>query len=257
MTRAPEQAGELIRALELHGAVVFLLPTVGFAPVADMQELDAAIRGIEEHDWILFTSANAVRFLCQRCRELGVEPRSLQTAKPLVGTIGPATAKAASAEGLRVDYVAKDHGGVSLAREMADWVAGRSIFLPRSDRADGRLPEALRESGAQVTEVVAYRTTIPETLDENIVSRVRHGDVEAIVFASPSAFRNLCLFVSAHELAALSKRIQFVAIGSTTARALREAGIRVDIEARESSPNGLAEAIINFYQHHASTARLT
>ena len=64
VTRAPEQASELIRALEALGAEVLLLPTVGFAPAEDPAELDAAFARLAEFDWILFTSQNAVRFFC-------------------------------------------------------------------------------------------------------------------------------------------------------------------------------------------------
>ena len=63
VTRAPEQAGELIRELERMGAEVLILPTVSFAPPSDWQPVDSALRAIGEFDWILLTSQNAVRFL--------------------------------------------------------------------------------------------------------------------------------------------------------------------------------------------------
>src|SRR5580700_3787517 len=66
ITRAPEQAGELVSALESLGAQVFLLPTVRFAPPESPAELDAALERLTEFDWILFTSQNAVRFFGRR-----------------------------------------------------------------------------------------------------------------------------------------------------------------------------------------------
>lgn len=257
VTGAPGQVEELVRALERHEAEVMLMPTVCFAPVENSDSLDSAIKSVKHNDWVLFTSANAVRFFCRRCRDLGVELKSLQSSGPSVGAVGPATAKAALAEGLQVDYVAKKHDGESLARELAGSIKGRKILLPRSDRSDDRLPTLLREAGAQVTEVIAYRTMAPEALDAKVLNRVRRAEVDAIVFASPSAVQNLSLFLSMSELADLSSRIQFVAIGSTSAGAMRKSGIRVGIEASESSAEGLAEAIVNFYQHHAATARIT
>jgi uroporphyrinogen-III synthase len=122
------------------------------------------------------------------------------------------------------------------------------VLLPRSDRADERLPNLLRETGAQVTDVVAYRTAVPESLDAGIVDRVHRGEVDAIVFASPSAYHNLSDAMGAPRLADLSSRVDFAAIGPTTARALREAAARVTIEANESSAAGLADAIAKHYQ---------
>ena len=156
---------------------------------------------------------------------------------------------------MRVEYVAQTQTGESLAAELRDSVRGRQVLLPRSDRVDDRLPSALREAGATVHEVTAYRTLRPETLDPEILARLRRAEIAAIVFASPSAFHNLAAFVPSAELAALSNQVQFAAIGSTTARALREAGVRVAIESNDSSSAGLADAIAKYYQRQASTVR--
>ena len=248
MTRAPEQAGELIRELERLGAEVLILPTVSFAPPSDWQPVDSALRAIGEFDWILLTSQNAVRFLAQRVRELKLDPKALEAGKPSIAAVGPATSQAAAEAGFRVDYIAKEHSGEGLARELQASLRSKRVLLPRSDRADGRLPNLLQGAGAQVTEVVAYRTAVPETLDAPILDRVQRGEVDAIVFASPSAYHNLSEVMGTKSLAELSSRVDFAAIGPTTTRALREAAARVAIEANESSAAGLADAIAKHYQ---------
>jgi uroporphyrinogen III methyltransferase/synthase len=248
VTRAPDQAGELIRELERLGAEVLILPAVSFAPPADWQPVDSALRAIDEFDWILLTSQNAVRFLAQRLRELKLDPKVLQTEKPSIAAVGPATAQAAAEAGFRVAYTAKEHSGEGLARELEALLRNGRVLLPRSDRADDRLPNFLREAGARVTEVVAYRTAAPKMLDAPVLDRVQRAEVDAIVFASPSAYHNLRDVMGAKHLAELSSRVDFAAIGLTTARALREAAARVAIEANESSAAGLADAIAKHYQ---------
>lgn len=247
VTRAPEQARELVDALENLGAEVLLMPTVSFAPPEDSTELDAALRNKKDFDWILFTSQNAVRFVFLRACELThVQP--VQPLRPKIAAVGVATAQAARNLDVRVDFVAQTQTGESLAAELRDQLVGKRVLLPRSDRVDDRLPDALREAGAQVKEVVAYRTLRPASLDREILGALRNAEVAAIVFASPSAYHNLAAFVPAVELAALSERVQFAAIGSTTTRALREAGARVAIEANDSSSAGLADAIAKYFQ---------
>ncbi len=255
VTRAPEQASELIRALEALGAEVLLLPTVGFAPAEDPTELDAAFARLAEFDWILFTSQNAVRFFCIGWSESGRERSALGSVRGRVAAVGAATARLLKSEGMRVEYVAQTQTGESLAAELRDSFRGQQILLPRSDRVDDRLPSALREAGARVHEVTAYRTLRPETLDPEILGGLRRAEIAAIVFASPSAFHNLAGFVPSAELAVLSNQVQFAAIGSTTARALRETGVRVAIESNDSSTAGLADAIAKYYQRQASTVR--
>ena len=254
VTRAPEQSGELTSSLERLGAEVLLLPMVRFAAPENWDAVDAAIRRLAEFDWILFTSQNAVRFFALRLRERGIAADLPEYRKAQIAVVGPATQDAAMQEGFHVDYAAQHHTGESLARELAESIGGRRVLLPRSDRADDRLPDALREAGARVTAVIAYRTATPENVDAGILGWLRGAAVDAIVFASPSALYNLYDFIPAADLAKLSERVQFAAIGPTTARALRESDIRVEIEANESSSAALADAIAKHYQRHAAGA---
>lgn len=96
--------------------------------------------------------------------------------------------------------------------------------------------------------MVAYRTAAPKAIDPHTLQRVRSAEVDAMIFASPSAFHNLQRWIPTAELAALSQRVQFAAIGPTTARALREAQVQLEIEAADASPAALADAIANYYQ---------
>lgn len=257
MTRAAAQAQELVHELEVRGAEVKLLPMVAFAPPEDWSGTDQALERIADFDAILFTSQNAVRFFSQRCNERAVGRRALESSKHLIAAVGTATARAAMEEGLRVDYVARNHTGEGLARELRDLLVGRRILLPRSNRAHERMPTLLREGGADVTEVVAYCTVAPEErkLDTEVLARVRRGDVDAIVFASPSAYQNLRKHVGERELAKLSKRVRFAAIGATTSTAIRNAGAEVAIEARDASAGCLAAAIAKYYEREAAVAK--
>ena len=78
VTRATDQAHELQHSLEAKGAEVLLLPTVSFSPASDSEALDAALKQVAGFDWILFTSQNAVRFVCQRICDLGLRVDSMQ-----------------------------------------------------------------------------------------------------------------------------------------------------------------------------------
>jgi uroporphyrinogen-III synthase len=254
VTRAPAQARELALSLERLGAEVLLLPMVAFAPPDDWNAVDAALHAWAQFDWVLFTSQNAVRFLRGRATQLSATSQ-FAAATPRTAAVGPATATAASAEGFRVDYVAEEHSGAGLARELRDALAGKSVLLPRSDLADGRLPEALREIGARVTEVVAYRTVPPDSPDPAIMADVRAGRADAILFSSASAFHNFAALLGAAELAKLSQRVAFAAIGPSTAAAIREAGARVEIEAEDSTADAFAHTLAHYYERSSHAAR--
>jgi uroporphyrinogen-III synthase len=255
VTRAAEQAQEMTNALESLGAEVFLLPMVGFGPPEDWRELDDALRKLSGFDAILFLSRNAVRYLFGRCRELGLKCELAESSECMVAAVGQGTAQAITSEGLRVDFVAKNQTGDALIRELGYLMSGRKVLLPRSDRGDERLSKALRGAGAQLTEVVAYRTAAPDTVDAALLSRVQDGEVDAIIFASPSAFRVFSDCIGADEAANLSTRVEFAAFGPTTASAMRNAGARVEIEASEPSVSGVANAVASYYQRQAGKVR--
>ncbi len=257
VTRALKQAHELVRQLEEKGAEVLMLPMVTFeAPEgADREHLHKALRDLASFDAVLFLSAYAVTCTRKFSQQLGVSRELRDSADRFIAAVGPATAKELESSGLRVDYVAKGGTSESLARELGTALAGRKVLLPRSNLGDARLSDALRASGAQVTEVVAYVTDLPEAPDRTVLDRIRHGDIDVLTFASPSAFNNLCRFIDARELAKLAARIPFAAIGPTTAGAIRKAGIPVDIQATQSSTEGLVDAIASYFQGSTAAVR--
>jgi hydroxymethylbilane synthase len=259
VTRAPEQAVELAQALEERGAKVLRMPMVRFAAPGDPSALDAAIRRVKEFDWLLFTSQVAVRFYATRRRELDAEDLSASVAlreSPRIAVVGRATAKGAKQLGLQVDYVAEAESGAGLARELGPSMRGKSVLLPQSSQAGESLAKMLREAGADVTSVEAYATVAPEGASPEILHQIRTGGVDAIVFASPSAFRNFAAFFDKDELGELSRRVAFAAIGPTTRKAMGERGVSVSIAAADPSVESMVEAIVGRFRMTAASARV-
>jgi uroporphyrinogen-III synthase len=257
VTRAAEQAGDLVRALEENGAEVLLVPSVAFAEAEDKHALDAAILSLYRFDWLLLTSQNAVRFFAARCRELGIDLSVLAGAPPSVAAVGPATAEAARQEGLVVKFVASRNTGEGLAQELHERVMGKRVLLPRSDRGSADLPAALSRNGAQVTDVVAYRTLALQGVAVDKLVQIRQGGADVITFASPSAFHSFVDQISADVLRQLSGRMVLAAIGPVTDRAIQQAGFVAEIVAADSTAAGLVAAIISWCASHAPSGAKT
>ena len=245
ITRAAEQAHALKNQLEKLGARVLLLPAVSFSEPADTSALDRAIGALESYDWVLFTSANAVRFFANRYRKASGNVKA--STRLRCAAVGPATASAAAAEGFPIDYVAKEFLGVALARELGASLAGKRVLLPRSDHAGRDLPDALRAAGAEVTEIVAYRTGGVGAAEPGVIEAVREARVDVVSFFSPSAVENLRGELSAEALSRLAARAALAAVGPVTAAALRSAGLPVTIEAEEATTESMATAIAKYF----------
>lgn len=126
-------------------------------------------------------------------------------------------------------------------------VAGASVACLLSDRARPTLVQGLRKAGAQVRVVIAYRNRPIPDLDAQTREMVRHGRVDVITFASPSAVENFARLVG-HDLPAMSGAA-FFAIGPTTAAALHEAGMPVHGEATSQDAAGFIDALQQYFGH--------
>jgi uroporphyrinogen-III synthase len=242
VTRALSQSVQLSEELSARGADVKLLPLISFEPPQDYAPMDAALTAIASFDWVLFTSSNAVQALERRTEQLGRRLNAFGEL-PRAAAVGPATSHVAEAAGFSVEYVATDHSGAGLARELGEELRGRRVLLPRSDRANPDLPAALSRCGAKVTEVVAYRNVPPSSTDREKLQETLKDGVDGILFYSPSAVQNFLELLGRERLGTLQGRAVMVAIGHATAAALSSAGFQRIARAADTTTKAIVEAL--------------
>jgi len=248
MTRAPEQAPTFFRALNEAGATVILFPCIDFIAPADWGPLDSALARLKEFDWVAFTSQNAVRFFRQRFGESTLKDLPSLNGRPRIAALGPATAQAATARGLAPDFVAsRARAGPEFVAAFGPLARGKKVLLPQSDQAGDRIASALRELGAEVTSVVAYRTCVPESLDRAALASIQRHGADMIFFGSPSAVRNFAQTIGDETVKQLGKDSAFGAIGPTTARAIRDAGFPVNFEAPQPNTDDVVRAMAEYF----------
>lgn len=260
VTRAADQSSELVARLEALGAQVLPLPLIEFAPPDDPGPLDRALAEFGRFDWLLLTSRNAVRFLDERARGVSVDlPSKLAASnhRPRVAAVGSATAAAARERGWRVDRVSRGRGSLDLVRELAGELSGKTVLLPRSHRAIPEMTRALADAGAFPVEVVAYRTNAVTRVNSEIVDRIARGEVDVVIFASPSAFSALVALVGLAGLRKMTDRARIATIGPTTTGAIGRSGLAVAVEAQVPTAAGLAEAVASYFAANPTTSGRT
>ncbi len=244
VTRPPQQAGALRDPLEALGAVTRSFPVIEIAPPADPAPLRRAIAGLTRFDWVVFTSANAVRAVV---RELGLD-RLHRLRESRIAVVGPATEAALGTVGAVAAVRAARAFGEALAPAMAGEadVAHTHVLWPRAESAREGLADALTALGAIVHPVVAYRTVSNASQAAALAAAVRDREVDVITFTSPS---------TVHAFTAAGGRVppgvSVAAIGPVTARAARNAGLPVHIVPTEASADQLAAAIHGALQNEA------
>jgi uroporphyrinogen III methyltransferase / synthase len=242
VTRPESEAPSLAEKLSELGAKALFLPTIAILPPENTDQLDRVVKGVEEFDWVVFTSVNGVRFFHERAKTLNAPFDRLNKVK--VAAIGSATADALERLGRKPDYVPDEYLSEEIAYGLGD-VRGKRILLPRADIASKKLPSLLTQHGAIVQEVVAYRTVIPDDLTPNRLKRIFAEGVDMITFTSPSTVRNFAQAVGAAELEPLLRNVKVACIGPVTVKAAKELGVHVNVVALNHTIDGLVEAIEN------------
>ena len=242
ITRAKEQSEDLFRGLLALDAVPICAPLIRFAPANESGPLDVALRNLDRFDWLFLTSQNALRFVLERAKVLGISLEQQATAIR-VAAVAPVTAAAAEKAGLQVSYISMKHQGIGLAEELGPQLKGRRVLLPRSDKAGRELPEALRKVGAEVVDLIAYRTLETQTGDNKLPDIVRQGEMDAIVFYSPSAVHHFLDILRSEQTEMAKRKALFVAIGPVTAAALRESGVERIAQAADTATGAVLEAL--------------
>lgn len=255
VTRAEDQSGALIERLRGLGAEALACPTIAIAPPADYGRLDAAIGQLDEYDWLIVTSANGARALLGRMAELGRPGAAL--ARLSIGAIGPATAEALAEHGLRAGFMPASYVAELILEEIGD-VAGRRFLLPRADIAREKLPAALRERGALVDDIAAYRT-VPGPGARQLAEHLSAHALDAVTFSSSSTVRYLLDGMAAAGIdnaaaRELLREVAVVCIGPITAATAREHGLRVDAVARDSTAEGLVATLLEWFAAHPAVA---
>jgi uroporphyrinogen III methyltransferase/synthase len=241
--RAADQSAELVVRLAAAGAEPVVVPLLAFAPSSQPDVLRDALARAPVCDWLVFTSANAVRF------SLPWLPALRAGERPRIACIGRATAAAAARAGLAVQPLPEGPTGPTalvetLARHGS--LEGAEILLPRAAVATADLPEALRARGARVHCVEAYRNIEPPGAGMTLRAAMRE-QLDAVVFTSPSTVGRLFAILGERELHDLAKRCGLISIGPTTAAALRERGLVAVREAAEASSDGLIAALESYF----------
>jgi uroporphyrinogen III methyltransferase/synthase len=232
VTRAKGQAAELSARLEAMGACVIEIPAIEIQPASDPAPLDRAIAGLASYDWLIFTSANGVRFFVERLDQSNTDLRSLHAR---ICAIGPATRAAIEALHLKVDLMGAEYVAESLLESFAAQdLAGKRVLLPRAAVARDLIPTELARRGAHVDVVEAYRTVAPQGGADFPTA------ADCITFTSSSTVQN---FVSMFGVEAL-RAAKVISIGPVTTRTALDLGLEVAAEARPFTVDGLVEAVL-------------
>ena len=241
VTRARRQAGQLSAELAKLGADVIEIPAIEILPPESYAALDAALRNLHELQWLIVTSANAVRAVVERCAAMEIPAADFSHLQ--IAAIGSKTASALDETGLFASVIPKEYVAESLLEALADRADGARVLIARAAVARDVIPETLAQRGAWVDVVDAYRTVIPDESAAKMRGVFSCAPPDAATFASSSAVTNFFHLLGAAGLARPDAMLA-VSIGPITSQTLREHGWETAAEANPHDVAGLVAATV-------------
>ncbi len=262
------------------GAEIIQFPTVDITPPETWEELDRAINNINSYDWLIFTSSNGLKYFFKRLFDRGIDIRELKGIK--ICAIGTKTAAEVTSLGIKVDLIPEKFRAEGLieafvkeqrAKGMAHSVKSKEqnkevtmisstkniehgtshsqllkgirFLLPRAETAREIFPQKVRELGGVIDTPVAYRAVKPVIHGKRLLRSLKKGKITIATFTSAATFTNFreILGESAHEM--LSD-VAIAVIGPVTAKAVEEAGLKVDIAPGTATIEAMVEEIMKW-----------
>ncbi len=246
ITRARKQADRLVQLIESLGGAVVEFPTIEICPPEDYNALDRAIENIESYDWLILTSVNGVEPLLARMTVKGRLVSALSSLR--VGAIGPETAKALEAAGVKCELVPARFQAEGILETLApETMRGKRVLIPRAEKAREILPETLRSWGATVDVMVAYRTLVPDTKTTPLVRLIEQRTIDMITFTSSSTVSNFTRLFDNRRLNEILRDVPIACIGPITKDTVEHLGGRAAVVAAEFTIPGLVQAIADYF----------
>ncbi len=240
VTRPRDQSSQLREQLKQLGARVISFPVIKIVPARDPSPLESALERIRQYDWFLLTSRNAVDAVARTTKADVAE--ALGGVR--IAVVGTATHRRLTDLGIQVNFVPSQFNMATLCSELIrkTTVDGQRFLYPCGDLTDTAGPQTLRDAGAIVDAIEAYRTIPDKSADADSLRRsLAAEEIDAIVFASPSAVQAFFNRIPSHRVC---QRVGLVSIGPKTTQALEKAAPGLVTEARQAGVEGLVEAVI-------------
>lgn len=230
------------------GATVIAFPVIETVEPDDWGPADNAIARLGDYDWIVLTSANAVRCFFERLAARGVAVAAMGASR--IAVVGEATARVLRERGVEADLIPVDYRAEGLVDEFVRLGVGEGhrILVPRALEAREILPDTMRARGAAVDVVPVYRTVTAQP-DPQAIERITSRPVDAVTFTSPSTFRSFrdVLLAAGVDADAYLRGTAIASIGPVTGDAVEAAGHTVAVQPDCYTVPGLVEALERYF----------
>ncbi len=243
LCRRPEQAREMVLALQQAKAWPLVFSTFTLEPLGLSEEEQSAMDNLAAFDWLFLGSENGVQFFAHFLNVLGILAASLRNLK--IGVVGGKTAKRWQKEFPAFPVHQRADNMQQLIDEVVRLEKGRKLtILNPTSRQSLQNIKVKIPVGVTLQRIPLYQTVKNSVLDPAELEFVRSGAYDAIYFSAPSAFD---FFVELAGMEPLRKGAAICVAGKTTAGHIEEAGLAVDIVPEKPDAESVVRALESYF----------
>ena len=244
LTRPRGQTGDWRARLEALGANVLEMPLIKVTKDYDKHTLVEVFAELAQYEWIIFTSANGVRFFFEEFFRAYDDIRSLGLVQ--IAVVGEATADIVREYHLRVELQPKKASAEELARLLMERESldSAKVLVVTGNLNRDTLVDKLNDARAIVDRLPLYKTEETDLASDPVAGDFRQNGADAILFASPSAAQSFFDQAATLKLNGKAKKPLAGSIGATTTAAMKQLGLPVDFEAAAATLESLVEALL-------------
>lgn len=244
VTRTRDQASELAGKLAALGAEVLELPLIHVSKEIDKETLHDVLSELGGYDWIVFTSANGVRFFFDEFYRIYDDIRALGLLR--FASVGDATAKAILEQHLRIECQPKEATAETLADELiaTGSLDSAKVLVITGNLNRDTLVKKLEDARAIVDRLQVYKTEKTDLANDPVAADFRAKGADAILFASSSAVQSFVDQAAALKLDKKAVKPLAGSIGPQTSETMKKVGMPIGFEAKTPSIEALVEALV-------------
>ncbi|HBH85522.1 MAG: hypothetical protein A2X05_03280 [Bacteroidetes bacterium GWE2_41_25] len=234
---------EIRNIFEQLGATVVDFPMTELLAVEQTPAIQKAIWQIEKFQWIIFTSANGVRYFHRLLKEIGKVSKIPSGVK--IAAVGVKTALELENNGRKADYSGTKNTAENLVDELLEKesLQNCNILLPLGNLAPDTLHTRLSKI-ANVTRIDVYKAIKAQVAANDTIERIKNNRYDLVLFTSPSGVDNFADAIG-HEN--INPELRVASIGKVTACAVEQHGLTCLVTSAKSTYEGLADEIVNYY----------
>ncbi len=244
VTRPKHQNQNLSHLIEQSGGQAILFPVIEIRPYDNFATINSQFSNFNHWDWIIFTSANSVKFAFEINNDLSAINKTTK-----VAAIGSSTANHLHKRGISVDLVPKvsNSEGLCSALQMQQ-IKDKRCLIIKGLGGRSVLGQSLTQIGAKVTHLDVYRRQCPNSNPQFLLDQWKSNMIDFVTVTSVETLKNLLNLIGDENIPLLKKSI-IVTLSRRVQNAAIKNGLSNVVTATETSDDGIVESIVQIQKN--------